>query len=191
MEEEKGGKGWMYILVVIILVIVIWLFIAYRSSSSLVNPSPSGTSTPQAATTDQLAPHDSAVNATQISTGALVRILSPNGGEKWQRGKQYALTWDVKGMDASVPLYMDLIKTTSVFTDPYVVSSQEIGGYAPFSQSIYPQGLPAAGALTFTVPSSMAPGTYQVLLWAGSNCSVRETSKKCAYDVSDGLISIQ
>ncbi|OGF69250.1 hypothetical protein A3H65_03545 [Candidatus Giovannonibacteria bacterium RIFCSPLOWO2_02_FULL_45_14] len=125
------------------------------------------------------------------SAGAVrVRVLAPNGGETWLRGKQYNVRWDTAGLAPDSMVYVDLILTASVITNPYV-NSKRITGQEMFNAAIFPDATPPEGTYSYKVPQTIKPGTYQVLIFAGKDCNTPEPGERCKYDLSDGLITVK
>lgn len=114
-----------------------------------------------------------------------IRIISPNGGEIWQRGKQYLVKWDTTSIPPGADIFVNLMRTNSAITDPGKSSAT---GREMFNSSVFPSGLPPEGAYTYTVPQSVSAGTYQVVILIGKNCN---TGGFCIFDVSDKLFTIR
>ncbi|OGF69248.1 hypothetical protein A3H65_03555 [Candidatus Giovannonibacteria bacterium RIFCSPLOWO2_02_FULL_45_14] len=114
-----------------------------------------------------------------------IRVISPNGSEVWQRGKQYLVKWDTATIPPDADIFVNLMRTNSVITDPYKSNAT---GREMFNSSAFPSGLPPEGIYTYTVPQSLSPGSYQVVILVGKNCN---TGGFCIFDVGDNLFTIK
>ncbi|MEK7643074.1 MAG: hypothetical protein AAB372_01330 [Patescibacteria group bacterium] len=119
-----------------------------------------------------------------------IRVISPNGGETWEKRKQYLVKWDTT-LPKETKAMSVLIKTSSVISDPYLLSPTKFKSYEMFLPSQFPNGLPGEGSITYVVPETIPPGTYQMLVWAGSNCTFSRPIKRCEFDMSDKLFTIK
>lgn len=120
-----------------------------------------------------------------------LRVVSPNGGDVWQRGKQYQVRWE-SSLTSSTKITLLLTKTPKMITDPYSLdartSSQQ---FEMFARSVFPDGLSNEGSYNYIVPPTIPTGTYQLLIFAGDKCSVILTQSKCEFDLSDSLFTIK
>lgn len=120
-----------------------------------------------------------------------LRVVSPNGGDVWQRGKQYQVRWE-SSLISSTKITLLLTKTPKMITDPYSLdartSSQQ---FEMFARSVFPDGLSNEGSYNYVVPPTIPTGTYQLLIFAGDKCSVLLTQSKCEFDLSDSLFTIK
>lgn len=120
-----------------------------------------------------------------------LRVVSPNGGETWLRGKQYVVRWESSLPDATKVTLL-LSKSAKRVTDPYSLDARTTSQqFEMFARSVFPDGLSNEGSYTYVVPQSLVPGTYQLLILAGDKCSLVLTQAKCAFDLSDGLFTIK
>src|SRR3989344_3108532 len=71
-----------------------------------------------------------------------IRVISPNGSEVWQRGKQYLVKWDTATIPPDADIFVNLMRTNSVITDPYKSNAT---GREMFNSSAFPSGLPPEG----------------------------------------------
>ena len=121
----------------------------------------------------------------------MLRVISPNGGDVWQRGKQYQVRWE-SSLTNSTKVTLLLTKTPKMITDPYSLdartSSQQ---FEMFARSVFPDGLSNNGSYNYIVPPTIPTGTYQLLIFAGDKCSVILTQSKCEFDLSDSLFTIK
>lgn len=118
-----------------------------------------------------------------------VRLIYPNGGQVWYRGKQYNIQWR-SDLPGTIGVRAVLFKPTTLVTDPYAVRPRSIGGYEMFSRSTFTTG-GNEGSFSYRVPDGLPPGKYQVLLWAGDNCSEARPEKRCQFDLSDSFFTIR
>ncbi len=117
-----------------------------------------------------------------------VRLLSPNGGDMWQRGQQYQVKWTI--VVDSKDVQVILIPSISVIVNPFTVAPSHIVGQEMFNSSVFPTKT-AEGSYVYKVPQTTKAGTYQVLIWAGYKCNTNQVKIGCAYDVSDELFTIK
>mgnify|MGYP001559778536 CR=1 FL=1 len=117
-----------------------------------------------------------------------VLLITPNGGEIWQRGIQYQVKWTI-AID-SKDVQVILIPSTSVIVNPFTVAVSRTVGQEMFNSTIFPT-LSAEGSYTYKVPQTVKTGTYQVLIWAGYKCNTNQVKTGCAYDLSDKLFTIR
>lgn len=96
-----------------------------------------------------------------------IQVLTPNGGEKWDRGKEYSLSWKKSGFhwEARVNLYL---KKEGEFEDTKIPITETDIGDSP--KSIY----------QWTIPDDF-PGGYFRLFVDAKNSSVRDGSDKTFY----------
>ncbi|MBI2609580.1 hypothetical protein HYW53_00185 [Candidatus Giovannonibacteria bacterium] len=128
---------------------------------------------------------------TQPKSGGDVTLFSPNGGEVWQRGKQYNLSWSSK-LPANANFYAILIPTAKII--PNAISfaqSSMAGGQEIFPSSIFIKGIQNRGSYSYRVSESLKAGKYQVLILGGVSCRLEKPQMGCAFDSSDGLFTIK
>ncbi len=118
-----------------------------------------------------------------------VQVISPNGGEIWERRQDYNVRWDFKDLPLNTQMSGVLIRTNSVITNPYAKNPGRLSSREMFYPAMFPQGYPKDGSYTYRVPDTLAPGTYQVLIFAGENCA--SATSKCQYDLSNKLFTIK
>lgn len=123
-----------------------------------------------------------------VATPQKVRIIAPNGGEVWQRGKQYPVKWTIAIDSRDVQVI--LIPSSSVITNPFSVAPSRVVGQEMFNSIVFPSKS-AEGSYEYKVPQSLSVGTYQVLIWAGDKCSTNQVKTGCAYDLSDRLLTVR
>ena len=96
-----------------------------------------------------------------IIAGPPLIVVSPNGGENWQRGSTHTIKWGYSGNPGSY-VKIELLKGTTVSR---VISS---------SASVGPGG---SGSKSWTVPSTQTVGTnYKIRISSISNPSLVDTS---------------
>lgn len=194
MNGERNS--FVYVAIGLIALVLLGIFIARRDTDPVL-PADINTNGTQATSTSGIATSTQGVNpagtsgpsATGVATQKL-RVISPNGGEVWQHGKEYQVRWDTTGIGPDEAVYVNIVKTGTAMKDPYISAVNKPGSEL-FVPAIYPKGLPKEGVFTYKVPTSLPAGTYQILLFSGTNCSVTNTTKKCIFDVSDGLITVK
>lgn len=94
---------------------------------------------------------------------ASVTVVSPNGGESWEIGEQYDISWSFTGEISSVVIeLMDIVATG----DPYVIT---------------PSGTPCDGSYLWVVPSDVDVGSAYL---------IRITPSDGSSDSSDSVFSI-
>ena len=180
-----------------IIPIVIVVLLIVGSAAVIRKMSPAEPLSDTAQDTPQDAPKNPATGGSSPSTSnpstgtRYVSIITPNGGETWLRNKQYNIKWDTKGVAADERVDVVLIKTSKAISSPYTSPSALNGAFAIFEQATFPTGLPKEGSVNYYVPDSLVPGTYQMLIWAGRNCSTTNLVAKCIFDLSNGLITIK
>jgi hypothetical protein len=118
-----------------------------------------------------------------------MQVVFPNGGEVWERGKQYNVRWNTD-LSSSISIVAVLFPTDAVVSDPYATNPGTIAGVEMFTKPLINKKF-NDGSYSYRVPDTLAPGPYQVLIWGGERCSPTNTTKKCPFDLSDGLITIQ
>lgn len=128
--------------------------------------------------------------ASPSSQSAPVRVISPNGGETWLRGKQYNVKWNTT-LASGAKVFIILVKTATIIRDPYTVAPDKFISFEMFPQSLFPQGLPKEGTFTYSVPNSLPAGSYQLLVWSGEVCSIAVKKPKCVFDLSDSIFTIK
>lgn len=130
-------------------------------------------------------------SGTQISPSKKgpMQLVFPNGGEVWQRGSHYNVRWNTD-LAKTVSIVAVLFPTEVVINDPYATHPGTISGVEMFTKSIMSRGA-NDGSYSYRVPDTLPAGTYQVLLWGGDKCSPSNFTKKCSYDISDGLITVK
>ncbi|MSR76247.1 MAG: hypothetical protein EXS68_01480 [Candidatus Ryanbacteria bacterium] len=116
-----------------------------------------------------------------------LRLIAPNGGEKWERGKQYSVRW-ASDLASTVRVKATLFKTDKTISDPYI--GVGIAGRDMFAPSTFPAGS-NEGSYTYFVPRDLTPGAYQVIVWGGDTCSSVNKAKRCEYDLSDTLLTVR
>jgi hypothetical protein len=181
--------------IILILVAVYFLFsknsVEFKSDSILSSEgTPPQVASGESTNTTTESGGTTVQKTTSLSSGKRVRILSPNGGEVWQRNKQYLVKWDTN-LSSSATARVYLLKTNSIISNPY--ANPNVTGTEMFVQAIFPKGSAPEGTYTYKVPQSLIAGKYQVLILAGQECSFSfpKPAKVCDYDVSDGLITIK
>ena len=180
MNENKTG-------LTIGVIVLILLVIAGLFYLKAVNKGSKGEVTPPA-TPEATSPTPTPAPTT---SGQRIQVLSPNSATTWLRGKNYSVRWNTTGIGADQSVYVNIIKTSKLMTDPYAADPEEFSGYELFTPAIFPQGLPQEGTASYTVPQTVTPGTYQILIWSGTTCSVTKPAQRCVFDMSDGLITIK
>lgn len=199
MEREKNAALYLTLGIIILIIAGIWLYSTRdRSTEPRTNGGGQGVSTTSPATST---PNTSGTGGSGGATGSgggtgaagsvSIQVLKPNGGEIWERGKQYPVRWNTTGIAANAPLFANVIKTSTIISDPYKARPTGVAGQELFVQALFPQGLPKEGEFTYVVPQTLTPGTYQLLIWSGQNCSVTNTAQKCTFDLSNGLITVR
>src|SRR3989338_59731 len=124
-----------------------------------------------------------------VARPSKVRVISPNGGEVWERRQDYNVRWDFKDLPLNTPMSAVLIRTNSVITNPYAKNGRGISSREMFYPAMFPQGYPKDGSYTYRVPDTLTPGSYQVAIYAGENCTA--LASKCEYDLSNKLFTIK
>ena len=117
-----------------------------------------------------------------------LRLISPNGGEVWVRSKQYNVRWTSE-FSEKTKITAVIFKTSRVVTNPYI-SASIVTGFEMFSPAVFPAAT-NEGSFVYRVPDSLAAGQYQILLWAGDNCSPTDRSRHCDFDLSNSLFTIK
>src|SRR3989344_4969115 len=112
-----------------------------------------------------------------------IRVISPNGGEVWQIGKQYIVRWETNALPETSDIFVNIIPAKSIITDPYL---SKVSGQQMFNLSTFPSN---EGPYAYTVPQSVKPGTYQVLIFGGKNCNTPAPGTRCEFDLSDRLFT--
>jgi hypothetical protein len=182
MEAENNSNKNNYIVwaIIVLVIIALGVYLYNRNTTTdATTPPPDVTPSGQVSTT----PPPAMANP--------VQVISPNGGEVWVRGQQYNIKWNTTGVASTTAVYLDLIKTSVIISDPYAVTPEVLGGYELFHQSVFPKGLPKEGTVSYKVPDTMKPGTYQLLVWAGKDCAITKPGKECLFDLSNGLITVK
>jgi len=115
-------------------------------------------------------------------------VLSPNGGEVWQTGKTYDITWKAEGVK-----YVDIY-----INSPYTVmcgrrnegNTWVLTAYTACEQTcnervIAKNVLASAGKYSWTIPADQIPNTYSLI-------SVKSSTSEtiCLGDSSDNVFSI-
>jgi len=96
-----------------------------------------------------------------ISSGAAVTVVTPNGGETWQRGSPYAINWTYTGSPGS----MVMIELLQGMTVNQIISSNTTIGSG---------GL---GSCNWTIPYNQTPGPdYKIRIASTSNPAYSDTS---------------
>ncbi|MEK7576559.1 MAG: hypothetical protein AAB482_02580 [Patescibacteria group bacterium] len=117
-----------------------------------------------------------------------LQLRSPNGGEVWVRGKQYNVRWTSELPDKTRIIAV-IFKSSRVISNPYT-SASTVTGFEMFSPTLFPEST-NEGSFVYRVPDSLAPGQYQILLWAGDNCNPNDKTKHCDFDLSNGLLTVK
>ena len=192
MEDNKNAI-WIIIFVGIIFVMLIG---AITSSSLKFGPRRSPGNAFDPAEYGRIAPPTSPTKrATSTKPSKTVvkkipmKLVSPNGGEVWERAKQYNVRWNTD-LAVSVPIVAVLFPAKKAIVDPYAVSPGAIAGVEMFTHATLSHGF-NDGSYSYRVPDTIAPGTYQVILWGGTRCGPAYATKPCQYDLSDGLLTIK
>jgi hypothetical protein len=102
-----------------------------------------------------------------ISAGnnTLVQVLSPNGGEVWQKGNTYPITW-----------------ASAMLSGNYEVALMQ--GSSPQPVFVIEQSFPGIMALNWTIPDNIPPA-------ANYKIRVRIAANNGAFDISDGFFTIE
>lgn len=124
-----------------------------------------------------------------VVTKKKVRLIAPNGGEVWKRKNQYNVRWTTT-LAGSVKMTAVLFRPKQLVADPYATAPGAIAGVEMFRPATFPSK-ENEGSYTYVVPETLPAGKYQVVLWAGDNCSPTNKQKRCDYDLSDGFFTIQ
>jgi peptidoglycan hydrolase-like protein with peptidoglycan-binding domain len=111
-----------------------------------------------------------------------ITVISPNGGEKWVRGKTYDITWNSAGVD-KVDIYARKIDPTIVCA-PCIV-----GNYCPPCQgTLIAKNVSASlGKYSWTVPSDIALGDKYKIQIGDTGFYLGQNN---IYDESDNYFSI-
>ncbi len=117
-----------------------------------------------------------------------LRLISPNGGEVWERSKQYNVRWTSE-FSEKTRITAVIFKTSRVVTNPYT-SAGIVTGFEMFSPAVFPAAT-NEGSFVYRVSDSLATGKYQILLWAGENCSPTDRLRRCDFDLSNNLFTIK
>lgn len=105
---------------------------------------------------------DATFNTSSCPSSCAVQVLQPNGGETWRHGEQRTINWSTSGAACG--------------------SSQELGLVYPDGSLLQITPAASGGAFTWTVPSSVTPGSgYRILAFDAASLSG---------DRSDGTFAI-
>lgn len=129
----------------------------------------------------------------QKQDSRVITILSPNGGEKFIRGQEYLIKWK-SGLQSSAPINISFVKNSFVAKDIYKeFNSQTVNyQYEVFTDSISSKPISNTGNYLYKIPSDMSAGdNWQIMIWSGQSCDVRNQDKKCSFDFSDNFFSIR
>jgi hypothetical protein len=97
-----------------------------------------------------------------VKSTAPLMVISPNGGEKWELGRKFDISWSTKETD---PVAIELLKNGTVAST--IASSASV-----------------AGKFSWEIPTSIQAGT-------GYTIRIRNTAKTTISDVSDAPFSIE
>jgi C1A family cysteine protease len=100
------------------------------------------------------------------SNTASISVTAPAGGESWQTGTAHAISWAYTG-NPGASVKLDLLNSGAVFAT--ISASASIGSNG-------------SGSYNWTVPASLAAGSYQIRVSGTSNAAVSGTSN--AFTVS-------
>ncbi|OPZ44139.1 MAG: Ser-Thr-rich glycosyl-phosphatidyl-inositol-anchored membrane family protein [Euryarchaeota archaeon ADurb.BinA087] len=96
-----------------------------------------------------------------ISSGASVALVTPNGGENWQRGSPYAINWTYTGSPGS----MVMIELLDGMAINQIISSNTTIGSG------------GTGSYNWTIPYNKTPGSdYRIRVASTSNPAYTDTS---------------
>ena len=96
------------------------------------------------------------------STSPSITVLSPNGGEQWEAGKNYTVRWNSTGISQDASISLNLLNRTA---------KTNVGSWI----TMVPQN---TGSSDFVVPSNAEPGSsYEMLI---SVCSSINGQDVCA-----------
>ena len=98
-----------------------------------------------------------------------IEVITPNGDEVWERGKQYNVSWS-STLPGDIEIHAVLVPASGV-------------GQAMFHPSVFPEGA-IDGSYTFNVPADISTGKYRVMILGGADCKV-ESTENCYLDISD------
>jgi hypothetical protein len=114
--------------------------------------------------TSQPAIKDASDKTFIITSGVIaptITVTSPNGGETWQRGKTYPITWNYAGNPGS-SVSIVLMKGNSVV---YTIATS------------VPKGSGGSGSYSWKIPSDKPTGSdYKVRIQSTSQPSIKDTS---------------
>jgi hypothetical protein len=97
----------------------------------------------------------------------VITVVSPNGGEAWQRGTVHAVQWNFSGTIGTT-VKIELLKNGVLWS---TISSSA------------PSGSGGAGSFSWTIPAALAAASdYKVRVTSNSDTSIK--------DVSDGSFSL-
>jgi DNA-binding beta-propeller fold protein YncE len=90
-----------------------------------------------------------------------ISVTSPNGGEKWQRGKTYPITWTYTS-DPGPDVKLELLKG---------------GGLTSTITAATPAGAGGSGSYSWTIPPQQAKGSdYRIRIASTTDSSIMDTS---------------
>lgn len=122
-----------------------------------------------------------------------ITVLSPNGGEKLIRGQEYLIKW-TSGLQSSAPINISFVKNSFVAKDIYKeFNSKTVNHqYEVFTDSISSKPISNSGNYVYKIPNDMSVGdNWQIMIWSGQSCDIRNQEKKCFFDFSDDFFSIR
>jgi len=188
-------------LAVAVVAAIIWAYFLWQKSPVDTNTesagenksdvSQNGASNPPPAQQPPAQAPKSAKSSPPPPIAKALRVVSPNGGDVWQRGKQYQVRWE-SSLTNSTKITLLLTKTSKMIMDPYSLDARTLSQqFEMFARSVFPDGLSNEGSYNYVVPPTIPTGTYQLLIFAGDKCSVILTQSKCEFDLSDSLFTIK
>jgi hypothetical protein len=110
----------------------------------------------------------------RVAGGPSVRVVSPNGGERWRVGGTYAVTWQSAGTQPS------FVGRVVLFKGPFLLFDLAPSGAR----------LPSSGSISWRVPDQIQVGTdfrIQVMLYG----DFPEGSRPVAADMSDAAFTVE
>ena len=124
--------------------IVLIVFLIAGGATWYLKDIPPNDSSTEGTSTNQGDEGEKKTDTTQVSpppsttvSAKKLRLVTPNGGEIWERGKQYSVRW-VSELPSNVRAKVSVFKTNSVVSDPYAGSG--VAGRDMFSPSLFPAG---------------------------------------------------
>lgn len=109
----------------------------------------------------------------------LVIVLSPNGGEKFNRGSKYNVSWKIKNMPSGVDLVLSFVDVTT--KQAYAIKTlQDV--------------MQNSGTYEWQIPAQINPGNYVVQVAIGGYGFKEKIPNGChedkCYDESDSFFII-